>query len=218
MIIPAIIGDNYSEIEEKLDAVRGIADWVQIDLVDGAFAHGLTWPYSDGDLLEMLELPSGISIELHLMVKRPAALIDRILDLPVSRVLFHVESFESDEELRELLTVVGGTEGKEAGIALMMQTPISRAVALLDIAHTVQLMSIHKLGAYGATFTEDIYPRIKELRKCSESVTIEIDGGVSFNNAQLLIDAGANNLVVGSALFKSKNIHEMFNELSQIGV
>jgi ribulose-phosphate 3-epimerase len=76
----------------------------------------------------------------------------------------------------------------------------------------VQLMSIATIGSYGAGFQESVLEKIRALRKKYPSVTIEIDGGVSLENAKTLIDAGVNNLIVGSAIWNAGDIQKTIQD------
>jgi len=210
MIIPAILENNFDAIRERVDAVRGFAEWVQIDLVDGAFARNTTWPYASGDIFDLQELPDSISIELHLMINNPQLLVEKLVELPVGRVLFHLESFSNPDELREVFSVVEATHGMSAGLALKAQTEPAAIAPFLDIAHTIQLMGIRAIGMQGQPFDESIYARIQALRAIAPDGIIEVDGGITLENAQRLLDAGADNLVVGSAIFAAEDIENAY--------
>src|SRR3989344_1696847 len=91
-IIPAIIGENFQEIKEKLEKVKGLSEWVQIDVVDGIFATPASWGARIGDNLHLWEPEVLPKIEMHLMVQRPSAWLDDWASASVDRVLIHYES------------------------------------------------------------------------------------------------------------------------------
>ncbi|MDP3989255.1 MAG: hypothetical protein Q8P93_03410 [bacterium] len=215
MIIPAILEDSFEQIRERIDMVRDLAQWVQIDLVDGVFAPKLTWPYTGGDLSDLEELPGDIQVELDLMISQPESIIASLVELPVSRVLFHFESFNDPDVLREVFSVVEATQGMSAGIALSVQTEVAVVAPFLDIVHTIQLMGIKNIGLQGQIFDETTYARVEGLRALAPDAIIEVDGGVSLSNAKELVAAGANNLVVGSGIFGSKDVWTAYKELER---
>jgi ribulose-phosphate 3-epimerase len=81
--------------------------------------------------------------------------------------------------------------------------------------YAVQLMSIEKIGAHGYPFSENVIPKIKALRQKFPGVKIEVDGGINMENAKKLSDAGADVLVVGSAIFSSENVEKIIKELGK---
>ena len=200
-IIASILEDRFEAIAEKIEKVDGLLEWAQIDLADGVFAPNTTWPFVGGDIRELEQLSTSMSLELHLMVADPMKLVPVITQLPVKRVLFQVESFTDLSELREALMVISSTDGMEAGVSLLMKTPVDAVRPLLDVVSIVQLMSIREIGVQGNPFDEETYARVRELRELLGDGMIGIDGGVSLQNAAKLVEAGADNLAVGSDLF-----------------
>ena len=211
-IIPAIIGEDFTQVNEKIQKVKDFASWVQIDVVDGRFAEPKTWGSDIGNnlhLWEPLELPK---IEIHLMIERPSAWIDDWYSTSVDRVLIHHESQGDKKKLIARIKEMG----TQVGIALKLETPLDVLSEYINEIDVVQLMSIASIGSYGANFEESVYEKISNLRKKYKDVTINIDGGVTLDNAKKALDAGANNLVVGSALFKEGVFEENFKEFQKI--
>jgi len=201
-IIPAIIGENFQEVKDKIEKVKGFVEWVQLDVVDGKFAEPESWGVRLGNnlhLWEPLDLPK---IEMHLMVQRPEAMIDDWISTNVDRIIIHYESDGDKEKMIEKINKAG----VQAGIALKFETPVEAVKPFLENIDVVQLMSIAQIGHYGESLDERVYDKIKELRQMSKDITIQIDGGVNEENAKKLIEAGANHLVIGSAIFKAADI------------
>ena len=207
-IIPAIIGKDFDEVKKKIKRIEGLVEWIQVDVMDGIFTEALSW--------QCFDLPGrdNLKVELHLMVKDPQINLDKWLEVGVDRILIHYESTD-EKKLEEILDELNDAE-VEAGIALKLETPIDVIDTFIDKIDVVQLMSIATIGSYGQPFDERVYDKIRSLRAKYPGVTIEIDGGVSLDNAQKLIDAGADNLVVGSAIFKSKDIEETINNFKSL--
>jgi ribulose-phosphate 3-epimerase len=207
-IVPAILGETFAEIKEKLEKIQGLSDWVQIDIADGVFAEPITWS-RPLDLWEPTDLPK---IELHLMVQNPHPYLRDWLPASIDRVVLHVES---EGNINEYLERVKG-HGLQVGLALKLETPIEVADPYIKNIDVVQLMSISTIGAYGQPFDEKVLDKIKRLRAKYSGVTISIDGGITLETGKKAIEAGANQLVVGSGIFKSDNVSKTLSDFNSI--
>jgi ribulose-phosphate 3-epimerase len=211
-IIPAIIGETSGEVKEKIEKVKGLVNWVQIDVVDGKFAEPESWGTKIGDNLHLWEGENLPKIEIHLMVENPQLLLDDWVSTSVDRVLIHAESKDDIKKLVEGVKKIG----TQVGVALKLETDVSVIEPYAKELDVVQLLSIATIGKYGASFDEAVYEKIKNLRARYPDVTIEIDGGVGLDNAKQLIEAGAENLVIGSAIFKSGNIPDAIEQFKSL--
>src|SRR3990167_5851008 len=118
MIIPAIIAKDFEELKTKLAQVEGLVSWAQIDVMDGVFTPPTTWR----EPADLEKINSAINLEAHLMVEKPENIIDGWLNSPVRRILLHYES-TTHTHIEELIEKIL-TSGKEAGVALKLQTPL----------------------------------------------------------------------------------------------
>lgn len=209
-IVPAIIARDIEEIKQKLALIEGAAAWAQIDVMDGVFTPPLTF----NDPAALRDVATTVRLEAHLMVAHPEYIIDAWLDSPVARILFHYES-TTPEKLHELIEKVSGA-GKEAGIALKLETPVSVLDEFLKAKSytlkAVQLMGIAEIGYHGHPFDERVLEKVHALHAAYPDVIITVDGGVNLKNAATIVKAGVSCLVVGSAIFKSDNIKETIKE------
>ena len=212
MIIPAIIAKDFEELQSKLAKIDGLVSWAQIDVMDGVFVPPTTWR----EPTDLEKINSAINLEAHLMVDKPENIIDGWLNSPVRRVLLHYES-ATHAQIERLIEKIRES-GKEAGIALKLQTPLFVLDSLIQDSRfkirAVQLMSISEIGYHGHPFEEKVLERIKTLREKYPDVTISVDGGVSLDNAPKILSAGADNLLVGSTIFNSDNIKETVEEFN----
>lgn len=211
-IIPAILGEDFTQVKEKLEKVKGLTEWVSLDVVDGRFAEPLSWGAGIDHHLHLWEPTELPKIEMHLMIENPKAWLADWISTSVERILIHAE-VEGDKHT--LLKQIKSA-GIQAGIVLKYETPVEVADEYINEVDVVQLMSINTLGAHGAQFEEGIYEKIKALRAKHPNITIQIDGGVSLENAKKLIDAGANNLIIGSALWSAGDISSRVKEFMSI--
>lgn len=207
-IVPALLGETFTEIKEKLEKVQDLTDWVQIDITDGVFAEPLTWS-RPLDLWEPSELPK---IELHLMVQNPHPYLRDWLPASIDRVVIHIES---EGNINEFIEQIKG-HGLQVGLALKLETPIDTVDPFIKNIDVVQFMSIASIGAYGQPFDEKVLEKIKRLRAKYPNVTISIDGGVTLETGKKAIEAGADQLVVGSGIFKSTDITQAITDFKNI--
>ena len=212
MIIPAIIAKDFEELQSKLAKIDGLVSWAQIDVMDGVFVPPITWR----EPADLENISTAVNLEAHLMIDKPENIIDSWLNSPVRRVLLHYES-TAHAETEKLIEKIRES-GKEAGIALKLQTPLFVLDSLIQDSRfkirAVQLMSISEIGYHGHPFEEKVLDRIKTLREKYPDVTISVDGGVNLENAPKILSAGADNLLVGSTIFNSDNIKETVEEFN----
>lgn len=212
-VIPAIIGKDFEEVDEKILSVKNFVDWVHVDIMDGVFTPSESWPYpsTQGGLAANWDiLGSDIKKEVHLMVKNPERILSKWIGAGADRVLIHYEATD-DENIRDILEELNSNE-LEAGIVLKYETPVEVVDKFIDEIDVVQLMSIAYIGAYGHPLEEGIYEKIERLRSRYPGVTISIDGGITLENAPKLKDAGADYLIAGSAIFKQKDIAKAISD------
>jgi ribulose-phosphate 3-epimerase len=219
-ILPAIIGKDFDEVEDKIFDVENFVTWVHIDIMDGVFTPAETWPFVDikESPKELYNIDTirtdNVRAEVHLMTKHPEKSLSKWIEAGADRVMLHYESTD-EETLSNIFTELTDTE-VESGIVLKYETPITVLDSFIDQIDVVQLMSIAKIGSYGLPFEDGIYDKIKSLRARYPGVTISVDGGVNLENASKLIQAGADYLVVGSAIFKSENIEQTIKKFQSI--
>ena len=184
-IIPAILAtteEQYAKTLKKIEECEFFDEgWVHIDVIDGQFADNVT---VGPEIIS--KYPTKLKIELHLMVENPKEFIDKLDGFDIGRIITHVEA------------------EKSAHIAINPQTPVS----ILDELQTesVLIMAIQP-GFQGQEFIPETLEKIKEVRKSYPNILIGVDGGVTPENAKLIVDAGADYLVVGSHLIEG-NIDE----------
>lgn len=220
-VIPAIIGKDFNEIKEKFLMVEKLVKWVHLDVTDSLFTPSISWPYpstdaSPDDLNEIKMVKSdNLKIEAHLMVKNPERDLFKWIEAGVDRILIHYEA-GSEESMAKMLKELEDYVEVEVGMVLKLETSIDVLDRYIDRLDVVQLMSIGQIGSYGLPFDDSIYKKIKSLRARYPGVTISVDGGVSLDNAKELMTSGADNLIVGSGIFKSGDVSEAIKSFNNI--
>lgn len=218
-IVPAIIAQNFEELEEKIKAVEGLCEWAQIDVMDGKFVVPRTFNVPQ----QLPALKTNIKLEVHLMIEDPWNFIQDWLSAGVKRILVHYESVgyraDVDRVFEEMISMCH-LAGCEFGIAINPDTPID----VLDIIRrvgfkidTAQIMGV-KPGWAGQPIKEHILEKIQGLREKYPDVKIEVDGGVNLETAPKILKAGADILVVGSAIWQAEDKKEAIEELRNIKI
>lgn len=221
-IIPAILETSRAAIEKKLDLVRGLAHVVQIDVVDGIFAKNTTWPNTipnrkvssspdwHGNLLKQKEFV----FEIDLMVMVPEICTGWI-SAGASRLVIHATSQNPTGAL-QAFQKVRQENGIQLGIALSTDARASSLEQFEGLYDFVQVMGIEKIGFQGQPFDDRAIALITEIHKKYPDMPIQVDGGVSLQNARILADAGAARLIVGSHILDAQNPHEDFKALYNV--
>jgi ribulose-phosphate 3-epimerase len=223
-IIPAILPRDFTELEDKASLVQGAVKTVQIDICDGQFVPNATWPYKKHDdtfeklLSEDLGLPfwENLNYEIDLMVNRAEEVAEEWVRAGASRIIIHVEM---KGDLAKAISQI--KDQVEIGLALNIETDIALIEKYIGDIQFIQCMGIDNIGFQGQSFDDKVIEKIKQIHSKYPELTISVDGGVSLDSAPRLIEAGANRLVVGSAIFNAENSFdaiEAFKKLITIGL
>lgn len=229
-IIPAIIPKSFEDLNDKITLVNGLVELVQVDILDGKLTPSNSWPYNEEgeenfrkikDEEEGFPFWKDIDFEADLMISDPLSNIQDWITAGARRLVVHFESLERPGEfldaIREKMLSRSSMFYTEIGIGVHINTRNEEIYPLLSGVDFVQCMGIKKIGYQGEPFSEEVIPKIEDFREKFPELFISVDGGVSLENAEALISAGANRLVVGSALFNSENIEETLQEFQSLG-
>jgi len=221
-IIPAILPKSFEELSEKLSSVRGLVETVQIDICDGAFVPTRTWPYQkagelDKNFKEIVTEKTGlpywedVNFEIDLMVREPEAVIPGWIKAGASRIIFHIESTTDAQGIHDQFH-----DKVEIGVAIGLDTSLTVIQPYAPEVGVIQCMGIARIGYQGQPFDDRVLPRISELRTLYPKAIISVDGGVNLESARKLLLAGANRLVVGSALWKDAEVRENLSKFKKL--
>lgn len=210
-IAPSILSANFAAMG---DAVRQLkeqgADWIHFDVMDGNFVPNITF---GPDMCKALRPLTDLPIDVHLMVEHPSDWIEPFRKAGADILTIHVES--SERHLHRALQAIHAA-GMQAGVVLNPATPISACIHLLQECDLVLLMSVNP-GFGGQSFIPETINKIRQLRAeigmRNLNTLIEVDGGVNPITAKQCIEAGADVLVAGSAVFKAQDPAEMIRLL-----
>lgn len=211
-IIPAVLPKDWKDLQSHLELMRGVTRHVQIDIVDGHFAHGKTWPYKDGDKFKaIVEQEHGLpfweelDFEFDLMVQDPAAVMMDYVHAGASRIIVHAASDTAVRAAQQLIDLneESGSFSVQVGVALgAHQSPddLDQFESQYDF---VQVMGIEHEGKQGEGFDPDHKALflLERLHTRYPNLPLQVDGGVTLENVRMLVAAGATRLVAGSAIF-----------------
>lgn len=225
-VTPAILVENFSELNEKLAKFVNVTKMVQIDMCDGKFVPSISWPMGKNDqysIEAILNEEDGIpfwdhlDFEFDLMVLNAHKQFDFFARLGARRIVFHLEA-EEEESFKDFLESMDPyfKDNIDIGIAINTTTDIARLDPFINHIDFVQTMGIEHIGYQGEPFDERVLKQIKELRNKYKELQISLDGSVNENTAPLLIEAGVNRLVIGSALLRSFDIRETVKEFENL--
>lgn len=177
------------------------ADRVQIDVMDGRFVPNITF----GTLaVECLRPLTRLTLEAHLMVEPPEDFIERFARAGADTIIVHQEATPHLHRAIEQIHALG----KKAGVALNPSTPASTLSEVLESLQLILVMTVNP-GFGGQEFIPETLGKIRQARRaiqeCGVNCEVEVDGGINLETARLVVEAGADVLVVGSAVFGSKD-------------
>ncbi|MFC4803248.1 ribulose-phosphate 3-epimerase [Neobacillus sp. GCM10023253] len=216
-IAPSILSANFARLGDEIkDVEKGGADYIHVDVMDGHFVPNITI----GPLIvEAIRPVTKLPLDVHLMIESPERYIGAFVKAGADIITVHVEACT---HLHSVIHQIKSA-GIKAGVVLNPHTPVSLIQHILEDIDLVLLMTVNP-GFGGQSFIHSVLPKIRQVARMVEEknldVEIEVDGGVNAETAKLCIEAGANVLVAGSAIYnqsdRSKAIREIRNSTTNL--
>lgn len=200
-IAPSILAADFTRLGEQIrDAEKAGADLIHIDVMDGRFVPNLSF---GGLIVEAARRSTSLPLDVHLMIVEPDHLLADFAEAGANAISVHVEICPN---LHRTLQAIKSL-GCRAGVAMNPHTPASAVSEVLHLLDEIIVMSVNP-GYGGQVFLPEVLPKVRQLRQMiaagGRAIDIEIDGGINTETAAICVEAGANVLIAGSAVFNSR--------------
>ena len=209
-IAPSILSADFSKLGEDIERIdKGGGDFIHIDVMDGSFVPNISFGLP---VIKSIRNRTDKLFDVHLMIENPSNYIDDFIEAGADIITVH---YEADKHIDRTINYIK-SKGKKAAISLNPGTPtwvLKDLIANLDM---VLIMSVNP-GFGGQKFIPYTLDKIREIKELSNklnpSLLIEVDGGIDKDNVKLVIEAGANVIVAGSAVFNGGEISDNIKAL-----
>lgn len=209
-IAPSILSADFSKLGEEIELLdKGGADYIHIDVMDGAFVPNITL---GAPIVKALRNRTDKVFDVHLMVESPSRYIDDFVDAGADIITIH---YEAEKHIDRAIQYIK-SKGVKAGVVLNPGTPTIMIKDLIKDLDMVLIMSVNP-GFGGQSFIEYSLEKVKEVdemrKKYNKELIIEIDGGIGLNNIKAAREAGVDVAVAGSAVYKNGEVIKNISEL-----
>ena len=196
-----MLAADFLHLEKDVQTVNAHADLFHLDVMDGVFVPNISFGFP---VIEAIARIAEKPLDVHLMIVRPENYVERFAKVGAEMISFHLNATENPSAVLAQIH----SYGVKAGLVINPDLPVESLFPYLKDTDFILLMSVFA-GFGGQKFIESTYERVRvlkvEIDRQGLSVPIQVDGGVSADNAKALVEAGAEILVAGSAVFKAED-------------
>ena len=210
-IAPSILSADFSKLGEEVIKLHDAgADFIHIDVMDGEFVPNISFGMP---VIKAIRNKTDKVFDVHLMINNPQRYIDDFIEAGADIITLH---YESEKHLDRAIQYIK-SKGVKAAVALNPATPTVVLKNIIGSLDMVLIMSVNP-GFGGQSFIPYSLDKIREVKQMAieannEDILIQVDGGIDSNNVKDVVEAGANVIVAGSAVFKNGNIDENIKAL-----
>ncbi|MBQ3164896.1 MAG: ribulose-phosphate 3-epimerase [Lachnospiraceae bacterium] len=198
-LAPSILSADFCELGRQIEEIGNAgAQYVHIDVMDGVFVPSISFGMP---IVSCVRPRTDMFLDVHMMVTKPERYVEEFVKCGADSVTIHVEACDCIEDTLKKIRSLGA----KAGLAINPGTPVAEILPYMDIVDMILVMTVNP-GFGGQAYIPECTDKIREVRAIINErgldVNLEIDGGVNVDNLQMNLEAGANVIVAGSAVFK----------------
>lgn len=194
-IAPSILSADFGKINEEIASIEEFCEYIHIDVMDGNFVPNITFGAP-----VFAKMKSKKIMDVHLMIANPEKYVEDFVKAGADIITVHIEAcphiHRNIQQIKEL--------GVNVGVAINPGTPLEMLLPIIDDIDMALLMTVNP-GFGGQKFIDSVLPKIQFLRDLQPELDIQVDGGINAETIYDVVEAGANVIVSGSYIFKSKN-------------
>lgn len=199
ILSPSILSADFWHLGEDIRCVeQEKVPWLHVDVMDGIFVPSISFGMP---VLKCVRKQTDLFLDVHLMIDRPERYVKEFADSGADLINFHLEA---TDQVKETITAIRAL-GKKVGITIKPKTPVEELVPYLDLVDMVLVMTVEP-GFGGQKLIPECIDKVREVRRMLDErgldIDLEVDGGINIDNVQVALEAAANVIVAGSAVFK----------------
>ena len=213
LVAPSLLSANFGDLKADMEMInRSSCDWLHIDIMDGVFVPNISFGFP---VLKHVARLCRKPLDVHLMIVQPEKFLNEVKALGARSMNVH---FEACTHLHRVVQQIREA-GMKVGVTLNPATPVAMLADIIDEVDIVMLMSVNP-GFGGQQFIPHTVEKVRELRRMIDGrgakALIEVDGGVNRQTGKMLVDAGVDVLVAGSAVFHAPDPEEEIRILKNL--